>query len=140
MKISALLSIVLPTLILLSGASVTLADEYSQARAAVHKRDATRRIVPVIPPKEQKMRVIIDTDARNEIDDIWAIALAVLCPERFQIEGFVAANYDNNNPGGGPASIETSARAIEIVLEKAGLQGKFPIQRHQRQNPSLWRD
>jgi purine nucleosidase len=60
---------------------------------------------------------------------VWAIALAVLCPERFHIEGFVAANYDNDNPGGGPASIDTSARMIETVLEKAGLKGKFPIKR-----------
>jgi hypothetical protein len=86
------------------------ADHYPQRRAAVQKRDARQRRVPFIPPKDQKLRVIIDTDARNEIDDIWAIALALRCPERFQIEGFVAANYDNENPGGGPRSIETSAR------------------------------
>jgi len=103
------------------------ADEYSQRRNALQKRDARQRRVPVIPPKDQKLRIIIDTDARNEIDDIWALGLAVLCPDRFQIEGIVAANYDNENPGGGPASIETSARAVETLLEKAALKGKFPV-------------
>src|SRR5688572_6167174 len=69
-------------------AAETSADEYSQRRAAVEQRDARKRRVPSIPPKDQKLRVIIDTDARNEIDDIWAIALAMLRLERFQIEGF----------------------------------------------------
>jgi len=32
--------------------------------------------------------VIIDSDAKNEIDDQWAIGLAILSPERFEIEGF----------------------------------------------------
>jgi inosine-uridine nucleoside N-ribohydrolase len=115
-------------LVLLANPSAR-ADEYSQRRAAVQKRDARQRRVPVIPPKSRKLRVIIDTDTRNEIDDIWAISLAVRCPERFQIEGFVAANYDNRNLGAGPASIETSACMIETVLQKAGLQGKFPVKR-----------
>jgi purine nucleosidase len=129
MRTDAALIISLICFPLLSIPPASAADEYSQRRAAVQKRDAKQRLLPVIPPKDKQLRVIIDTDARNEIDDIWAIALAVLCPERFHIEGFVAANYDNENPGGGPASVETSVRAIEVVLEKAGLSGKFPIKR-----------
>lgn len=104
-------------------------DDYALLRTSIEKRNATKRKVPVIPPKGQNIRVLIDTDARNEIDDIWALALAVSCPERFQIEGFVAANYDNKKPGAGPASIETSAHEVETILEKAGLKGKFPIKR-----------
>jgi purine nucleosidase len=103
--------------------------EYGLHRALIEKRDSSKREIPVIPPKDRKLRVLIDTDTGNEIDDIWAIALAMRCPERFQIEGFVAANYDNGNPGGGPQSIETSARLIEATLEKAGLQGKIPVKR-----------
>lgn len=113
--------------IALLASSSTRADDYSRRRDVAHKANAAQRRVPAIPPRQQKLRVIIDTDARNEIDDIWAIALAVRCPDRFQIEGFVAANYDNENPGSGPASIQTSAAMIQTVLDKAGLQGKFPI-------------
>lgn len=102
-------------------------DSYAASRAALQQRNPAQRKVPVIPPKDQKLRVIIDTDARNEIDDLWALGLAVRCPDRFQIEGFVAANYDNQNPGAGPASVETSASAIAMVLEKAGMAGRFPI-------------
>ncbi|MBN1491401.1 MAG: nucleoside hydrolase [Phycisphaerae bacterium] len=108
-------------------ALTTTGDDYGLRRAAFKRLDARRRRVPTIPPKDQKLRVVIDTDARNEIDDVWAIALALQCPDRFEIEGFVAANYDNENPGAGPASIETSARMIETICDKAGLAGRFPI-------------
>ena len=91
------------------------------------KLDPKARKVPTIPPKGQQIRVIIDSDAKNEIDDIWAISLAVLSPERFKIEGFVAANFDN--PKGGPAGIEASANQIETILEKAGMAGRWPIKR-----------
>jgi purine nucleosidase len=113
----------------ITGFSADEPDPYRELRTAIQKRDATKRKVPVIPPQGQKLRCIIDTDARNEIDDIWAIALAVVRPDRFQIEGFVAANYDNDKPGAGPASIETSTRAIHTVLEKAGLKGQIPVKR-----------
>ena len=106
-----------------------MAPSYGHHRALILARDSTHRVVPVIPSKERKIRVIIDTDTANEIDDVWAIALAMQCPERFQIEGFVAANYDNGNAGGGPASIEASARLIATTLGKAGLQGKIPVKR-----------
>jgi purine nucleosidase len=68
---------------------------------------------------------VIDSDAKNEIDDQWAIALAILCPERFEIEGFVGANFDNAH--GGPGSVEASVAEIETVLEKAGMAGKWPV-------------
>ena len=80
-------------------------------------------------PKDHRIRVVFDTDAKNEIDDIWAIALAILSPERFHIEGFVVANFDNNRPEVGPDSIEASAREIETILAKAGLAGQYPIKR-----------
>jgi inosine-uridine nucleoside N-ribohydrolase len=81
--------------------------------------------VPVIPPAGQQIRVIIDSDAKNEIDDQWAIALAILSPERFQIEGFVAAPYLH----GGLEGVEKSAEEIERILQKAGLAGRWPVKR-----------
>ena len=83
----------------------------------------------MIPAKDKQIRVIIDSDARNEIDDIWAIALALLSPERFKIEGFVAANFDNSRPEGGLDSIEASRREIETLLQKAGMAGRYPVLR-----------
>jgi inosine-uridine nucleoside N-ribohydrolase len=105
------------------------AGSYRQRREQILRRDPKARKVPVIPPQGQRIRVIIDSDAKNEIDDLWAIGLAVLAPERFKIEGFVAANFDNSRPEGGPDSIEASRREIEILLEKAGLAGRYPVLR-----------
>jgi inosine-uridine nucleoside N-ribohydrolase len=102
---------------------------YKQKRDSILRRDPKLRKVPKIPPKGERIRVIIDTDARNEIDDVWAIALAILSQERFKIEGFVAANFDNSRPETGTDSIEASYKEIKIILEKAGLAGKWPVLR-----------
>ena len=83
------------------------------------------RRVPSIPPKGQRIRLLIDSDCKNEIDDQWAIALAILSPDRFAIEGFIGANFDNAR--GGPDGVEKSVREIETVLDKAGMSGKWPV-------------
>jgi purine nucleosidase len=87
--------------------------------------DPPERKVPVIPSKGERIRIIIDSDAKNEIDDQWAIALAILSPERFEIEGFVGANFDN--VGGGPDGVRRSVAEIETVLEKAGMTDQWPV-------------
>jgi inosine-uridine nucleoside N-ribohydrolase len=120
--------LVLLSLMLLAG-PMAGADEYAERRKLIRSRDATKRLVPEIPQKGERIRVVIDTDTRNEIDDVWALALAVLAPERFRIEGIVAANYDNDSPDAGPGSIEGSVTLAEAVLEKAGLKGKVPVKR-----------
>ena len=102
---------------------------YRQRKIIISKRDPGLRKVPKIPPKDERIRVIIDTDTKNEIDDVWAISLAVLSLERFKIEGFVAANFDNNRPEAGPDSIDASLKEIKTILSKAGLTGKWPILR-----------
>ena len=49
-------------------------DEYRQRREQIQARPAASRQVPAIPAKEKRIRCIIDTDAKNEIDDVWAIS------------------------------------------------------------------
>jgi purine nucleosidase len=90
--------------------------------------DPKKRTVPRIPPKSQRIRVVIDSDAKNEIDDQWAIALAILSPERFEIEGLIGANFANSFSEG-PDSVDRSAREIELLLDKAGMAGRWPVLR-----------
>lgn len=79
------------------------------------------------PPREgKKPRVIIDTDAANEVDDQYALTLALGRPDRVQIEGIVAAHFGEK---GGPKGIQKSFDEIHRVLEKAGMAGKFPVLR-----------
>ena len=115
--------------ILLSSSEPVDADEYQQRREAIQARNPVDRRVPSIPAVGKQIRCIIDTDAKNEIDDVWAIALALLCQDRFQIEGFVGANYDNTIEDAGPGSVDASVGIVETVLAKAGLQGRIPIKR-----------
>ena len=57
----------------------------------------------LLPPKG-KIRVVIDTDTYNEIDDQFAVVHALLSPEKLAIEGIYAAPFYNlrsNSPGEG---------------------------------------
>lgn len=99
----------------------------SQVKAQSSVYFGEKKVIHKIPPKEKKIRILIVSDATNEIDDVWAIALAILYPERFIIEGFVGSNYDHTATGVGPKSIELSVNEIRTILDKAGLKGKYPV-------------
>lgn len=45
-------------------------------------------------PEDKKVRVIIDTDAKNEADDPYAIVHALLTP-KFDVRGIIAAHFGN---------------------------------------------
>ena len=87
------------------------------------------------PPDAGLLRVIIDTDAANEVDDQWAIALALGFPERLKIEGFVAAHFGQR---GGTNGIAKSRASIEATLAAAGMTGKFLIK--DGSDPLVYRD
>ena len=79
-------------------------DPYRNHIDFLDRYDFNERPVPSKPDPGQQIRVIIDADAKNEVDDQWAIALALFAQDRFKIEGFVAANFDNHH--GGPSSYD----------------------------------
>jgi inosine-uridine nucleoside N-ribohydrolase len=112
---------------LFSLSNVFSQDAYRHHLDYINDYDFSERPVPEMPSSEKKIRIIIDSDAKNEVDDQWAIALALLSSHRFVIEGFVAANYDN--PHGGPQSIDKSYEEILRLLDKAGMKGAFPVYR-----------
>ena len=65
-----------------------------------------------------KIRIVIDSDTYNEIDDQFAITYALLSPERLKIEAIYAAPFFNersNNPGDG---MEKSYQEIFKLLGK----------------------
>lgn len=97
------------------------------------------RIVPELPPAGRRLRLIIDTDAANEIDDLYAVALALRSPDRFAIEGFVATHFAQT---AGRASIEASHRVLIELLAAAGghhapvLRGGDPLPYRDQPSPS----
>jgi purine nucleosidase len=68
------------------------------------------------------LKIIIDTDAKNEIDDQYAIAYAVLSGA-FDIRGFTAAHFAR------PGSMEDSFKEIRLVLKLLGREGRYPVLR-----------
>ena len=85
------------------------------------------RIVPAPPQAGQKIRLIVDTDFANEIDDLYAVALALSAPDRFSIEGFVLTHFNNEN--GGPDSIDKSFDLFACFMQVSGYAGRYPMKR-----------
>lgn len=54
---------------------------------------ARRRALLAPPPSDGRLRIVIDTDTANEIDDQFALAWAFLSQDRFEIEGVYAVPY-----------------------------------------------
>jgi inosine-uridine nucleoside N-ribohydrolase len=104
----------------LKGLSQSSYDEFSNY---FKEYDFSQRVIPQIPPKDQQIDVIIDTDAKNEIDDQWALTLALLSPERFNIIGLVGATF----AWGGRQSIQMSVNEIDTLLKLINLEGDIPV-------------
>ncbi|HAG68709.1 MAG TPA: nucleoside hydrolase [Lachnospiraceae bacterium] len=67
-------------------------------------------------PGEKLIRVIVDTDAKNEADDQFAIVQALLSP-RFENQGFIAAHFGNRNCCD---SMLRSYRELEKIFDLMG--------------------
>lgn len=69
-------------------------------------------------PYDKKIRVIIDSDVKNEVDDQFAIIHAVLT-ESFDLRGIIAAHFGNHKS---PTSQKDSYKEAEFLLAAAGKQ------------------
>ncbi len=74
-------------------------------------------------PKEKMVRVITDTDAKNEADDQYAIVQALLSP-RMDNRGFIAAHFGTLKSD---TSMMDSYREIETVFDKMGISKEHMI-------------
>jgi inosine-uridine nucleoside N-ribohydrolase len=71
-----------------------------------------------LQPPKGKVRIVIDTDTYNEIDDQFAVVHALLSPEKLSVEGIYAApffNHRSSSPGDG---MELSYAEILRLLER----------------------
>src|SRR5688572_20357014 len=95
-------------------ALAALALSHPPALAGLAQAPREPRPVAPWPPPQGKLRVIIDADTANEIDDQHALALALGRPDRFQIEAIVAAHFGD---AGGSRGIHKSVEETKRVLE-----------------------
>lgn len=80
-----------------------------------------------LPRDEELLDVVIDTDTYNEVDDQFAIAHALLSPERMRVQAIHAAPYHNDRSTGPEDGMERSYDEIQRLLERLGKpdQGDF---------------
>lgn len=76
-------------------------------------------------PKEKRIKVILDSDVRNEVDDQFAIMHALMTP-KFDVRGVVAAHFGHDRIQN---SMEASYEELQQVLRHAGLEGRVRIAR-----------
>ncbi len=87
-----------------------------------------KRLALLEPPTGQ-VSIVIDTDTYNEIDDQFALAYALLSPDRMLVEAIYAAPFHNkrsDSPGDG---MERSYDEIVRVLAQLGMPDAAPIYR-----------
>jgi purine nucleosidase len=65
-----------------------------------------------------KVRMVLDTDTYNEIDDQFALVYALLCPEKLKVEAIYAAPYTNDRSTGPDDGMEKSYEEILRLLER----------------------
>lgn len=69
-------------------------------------------------PPAGKVRMVLDTDTYNEVDDQFALVHALLSPDRLSVEAIYAAPYFNNRSTGPADGMEKSYEEIHRLLEK----------------------
>lgn len=67
---------------------------------------------------EGKLRVLLDTDTYNEVDDQFAVVHALLAPERITLEAICAAPFHNDRSDGPGDGMEKSYDEIIRLLER----------------------
>jgi len=80
---------------------------------------AARRLELLEPPTSH-VRMVLDTDTYNEIDDQFALVYALLSPERMTCEAIYAAPFHNQRSSGPEDGMLRSYEEIVRVLERLG--------------------
>ena len=76
-----------------------------------------RRVRRLQPP-EGRIRLVLDTDAYNEIDDQFAIVYALLSKDKFDLQALYAAPFHNELSDGPKDGMEKSYEEIRRILER----------------------
>ncbi|MCY4072161.1 MAG: nucleoside hydrolase [Chloroflexi bacterium] len=70
---------------------------------------------------ERKVRMVLDTDTYNEIDDQFALVYALLSPEQLSVEAIYAAPFHNSRSTGPGDGMEKSYDEILRLLDFLGV-------------------
>jgi inosine-uridine nucleoside N-ribohydrolase len=81
--------------------------------------DDALRLHQLTPPTGL-VPMVLDTDTYNEVDDQFAVAYALLAPERLRVEALYAAPFSNNRSTGPEDGMEKSYEEILRILDRMG--------------------
>jgi purine nucleosidase len=81
---------------------------------------ATARRLALLEPPAAPVRMVLDTDTANEIDDQFALVYALLSPERITVEAIYAAPFHNERSSRPSDGMEQSYDEILRLLERLG--------------------
>src|SRR6516162_11742332 len=76
-----------------------------------------------IPDPSKKVRVILNTDAKNEADDQYAIVHTILTP-LFDLHGMIPAHFGDRR---GPGSLRASHEEVLKLLDLMDLKGRIQV-------------
>jgi purine nucleosidase len=76
-------------------------------------------------PREKRQRVIVNSDAKNECDDQFAIVHALLTTS-FEVHGVIAAHF-GLHPGRPENSMEISLAEVNLLMRLMALDGKVRV-------------
>ncbi len=80
----------------------------------------SRRVERLEPPAGP-VRIVLDTDTYNEVDDQFAVAHALLSPEKIDLQAIYAAPFHNDRSCGPADGMERSYEEILRLLDKLGV-------------------
>ena len=69
-------------------------------------------------PPAGKVRMVLDTDTYNEIDDQFAVVYSLISPEKLDVEAIYAAPFFNKRSSGPGDGMEKSYQEILQLLER----------------------
>lgn len=75
----------------------------------------------MLDPPEGKVRVVMDTDTFNEIDDQFALVQMLLSPDRLDVEAIYAAPFHNSRSSGPGDGMARSHDEIIELLSRLGM-------------------
>ncbi len=85
-----------------------------------------------LEPPRGRVRMVLDTDTYNEVDDQFALVYALLSPERLEVEMVYAAPFHNSRSSGPEDGMEKSYDEILRLLKFLGRPSKGFVLRGSR--------
>ena len=87
-----------------------------------------KNVLKFAVPEKKRIRMIVDTDCKNEADDQFALAHHLMTP-MFDVRGIIAAHFEmaNARTGGPETTMMASYAEVNLMLELMELTGEYPV-------------